>query len=217
MKIYSNELRGVRARIAAAIAGAFALIVFNAGAARAATMHFKVDVDRSTVSASVAEPAAFIRGNAVGTFRIIDGAVSVDPANIAGTGKVRMLIDATSYRSDNPSRDRSVTEKSLEADKYPTIGFESNSVVGTVITNPHEGTAIVTGFLTLHGEAHAMTMTVHATLGADGVFTGDGEVTFNYEDFSVKVPAVLFHTILAGDEVTVHFHIIAVNAAAPAQ
>ena len=150
------------------------------------TMHFKVDVDRSTVSASVAEPAALIRGNAVGTFRIIDGAVSVDPANISGTGKVRMLIDATSYRSDNPSRDRSVTEKSLEADKYPTIGFESNSVVGTVITNPHEGTAIVTGFLTLHGEAHAMTMTVHATLGADGVFAGDGEVTFNYEDFGVE-------------------------------
>ena len=69
------------------------------------------------------------------------------------------------------------------------------------MTNPHEGTAIVTGFLTLHGEAHAMTMSVHATLGADGVFAGDGEVKFNYEDFGVKVPAVLFHTILAGDEV----------------
>jgi len=66
LKIYANELRGVRARIGAAIAGAVALIVFDAGAARAATMHFKVDVDRSTVSASVAEPAAFIRGNAVG-------------------------------------------------------------------------------------------------------------------------------------------------------
>jgi polyisoprenoid-binding protein YceI len=217
LKIYSDEIHCVRARLVAAIAGAFALIVFDAAAARAATMHFKVDVDRSTVSASVAEPAAFIRGNAVGTFRIIDGAVSVDPTNISGTGKVRILIDATSYRSDNVSRDRSVTEKSLEADKYPTIGFESNSVVGTVITNPHEGTAIVTGFLTLHGEAHAMTMTVHATLGADGVFAGDGEVTFNYEDFGVKVAAVLFHAILAGDEVTVHFHILAVNAAAPPQ
>ena len=38
---------------------------------------------------------------------------------------------------------------------------------------------------------------------------GDGEVKFNYEDFGVKVPAVLFHTLLAGDEVTVHFHIVA--------
>ncbi len=126
---------------------------------------------------------------------------------------MRILIDATSYRSDNTARDRAVTEKSLEADKFPTIGFESNSVVGIVMTGPNEGTAIVNGFLTLHGEAHAMTLPVHAKLGADGIFTGDGEVKFNYEDFGVKVPAVLFHTILAGDEATVHFHIVAVNAA----
>ena len=54
-------------------------------------------------------------------------------------------------------------------------------------------------------------MSVHATLGADGVFTGDGEVKFNYEDFGVKVPGVLFDAILAGDEATVRFHIVAVS------
>jgi polyisoprenoid-binding protein YceI len=80
----------------------------------------------------------------------------------------------------------------------------------------NEGTAIVTGFLTLHGEAHAMTMSVHAALDASGVFSGDGEVKFNYEDFGVKVPGVLFGAILAGDEATVRFHIVAVNAATPA-
>src|SRR6202034_4583067 len=108
--------------------------------------------------------------------------------------------------SDNQSRDRAVTEKSLEADKFPTIGFESNSIVGVVMTSPRECTAIVTGFLTLHGEAHATTMSVHAKLDADGSFTGDGEVKINYEDFGVKVPGVLFHAILAGDEATVRFH-----------
>jgi polyisoprenoid-binding protein YceI len=84
------------------------------------------------------------------------------------------------------------------------------------MTGPREGTAIVSGFLTLHGESHAMTMSVHFKLDADTVFTGDGEVKFDYEDFGVKVPAALFHTILAGDEATVHFHIVAVNADAPA-
>jgi hypothetical protein len=61
-----------------------------------------------------------------------------------------------------------------------------------------------------------MTMSVHATLDSGGVFTGDGEVKFNYEDFGVKVPGVLFGAILAGDEATVRFHIVAVNAASPA-
>ncbi len=216
MKKSAAEFRGGLTRALLALAGAFALIAFVPGTSSAAVMRFKMDLDRSTVSVSVAEPAAFIRGHADGTFRIIEGAVSGDPNNISGTAKVRILIDATSYRSDNPSRDRAVTEKSLEADKYPTIGFESNNVVGVVMTSNREGTAIVTGFLTLHGEAHAMTMSVHFMLNADGTFAGDGEVKFDYEDFGVKVPGVLFHSILAGDEATVRFHIVAVNEAAPA-
>jgi len=216
LKKFADEYRAVRTHALIAMAGAFALIVFEPCAAGAAAMRFKIDVDRSTVSVSVAEPAAFIRGSATGTLRIIDGAVSGDPADIPGTAKVRILIDATSYRSDHASRDRGVTEKSLVADKFPTIGFESSSVVGVVMGGPREGTAIVTGFLTLHGEAHAMTMSVHAALDADGVFTGDGEVKFNYEEFGVKVPGVLFGAILAGDEATVRFHIVAVNAATPA-
>ena len=215
MKKSAIDFYGILTHVLIAIAGAFALIAFDPGAASAALMKFKVDADRSTVSATVAEPAAWIRGSATGSFRIIDGAVSVDPVNVPRTAKVRILIDASSYSSGNASRDRAVTEKSLETDKFPTIGFESDSVVGVVMTNPNEGTAIVKGFLTLHGESHAMTMSVHATLGADGVFTGDGEVRFNYEDYGVQVPAVLLHTLLAGDEATVHFHIVAVSEAAP--
>jgi polyisoprenoid-binding protein YceI len=215
LKKSADEIRGVFNRTLMLMAAAFALIAFQPGAARAALMRFKIDADRSTISVTVAEPAAWIRGDATGTFKIIDGAVSLDRANISRTAKVRILIDSSSYNSENASRDRYVTEKSLEADKYPTIGFESSSVVGVVMTSATEGTAIVTGYLTLHGESHAMTISVHATLGADGVFTGDGEVKFNYEDYGVTVPTVLLHTLLAGDEATVHFHIVAVGEAAP--
>ncbi|HYK64958.1 MAG TPA: YceI family protein [Patescibacteria group bacterium] len=214
MKKPAIEFRDVVVRASALAAGLLALIVFRPAPAGAATIRFKIDPGRSTVNVSVAEPAAFIRGHAVGTFRIIDGAVTGDPANISNTAKVRILLDATSYSSGNASRDRSVMEKSLETDKFPTIGFESSSVVGVVMANPREGTAIVTGFLTLHGESHAMTMSVHGALGEDGVFAGDGELKFDYTDFGVEVPGVLFHSILAGDEATVRFHIVAVNEAA---
>ena len=117
------------------MAGAFALIAFGPCAAGAATMRFKMDVDRSTVSVSVAEPAAFIRGSATGTFRIIDGAVSGDPANIPGTAKARILIDATSYRTQRPCITRSSRHgKITEADKFPTIRLGKDSVVGVVMT-----------------------------------------------------------------------------------
>ncbi len=214
MKKSGNDFYRILTHALIAIAAAFALVAFDPCTAIAALMRFKIDADRSTISVEVAEPAAWIRGSATGTFRIIDGALSVDPVNVPRSAKGKILIDSSSYSSGNASRDRYVTEESLEANKFPVIGFESSSVVGVVMTRPNEGTAIVTGYLTLHGESHATTMSVHATLGADGVFTGDGEVKFSYEDFGVNVPAVLFHTLLAGDEATVRFHIVAVNAAA---
>jgi polyisoprenoid-binding protein YceI len=187
---------------------AFAPIFVGPRVATAGLTRLKIDPDQSTVSAAVAEPAAMLRGSAVGTFRVIDGEVSGDPANTQGTGKVRIIIDATSYRSDNPSRDRAVA-KSLESEKFRTVGFESSSVVGVVTTRSNEGTAIVIGSLTLHGETRPMTVPVHWILNPDGSFAGDGEVKFNYEEFGVKVPGFLFGAILAGNEVTVRFHIVA--------
>lgn len=170
---------------------------------------FKIDPDQSTVSAAVAEPAAFVRGHATGMFRVVDGAVTANPNDIQATAHVRIILDASSYRSDSASRDRKVVAKTLEADKYPTIGFESNAVVGVVMMRANECTAIVTGFLTLHGESHPMNISVHAKLGPDGMLITDGEFKFNYEEFGVKVPGVLFGAILAGDEATVHFHFVA--------
>ena len=187
---------------------ALAPILTGPRVASAGQTRLKIDPDRSTVSAAVAEPAAVFRGNAVGTFRVIDGEVSGDPASPEGTGKVKIIIDATSYRSDNPSRDRAV-DKSLESEKFRTIGFESKSVVGVVTTRSNEGTAIVIGSLTLYGETRPMTVPVHWILNPDGSFAGDGEVKFNYEEFGVKVPGVLYGAILAGNEATVRFHIVA--------
>ncbi len=190
-------------------------ILIGARVATAGLTRLKIDPDQSTVSAAVAEPGAIVRGDAVGTFRVIDGEVSGDPANPEGTGKVRIIIDAISYRSDSPSRDRTVIAKSLESDKFQTIALQSKSVVGVVTTRSNEGTAIVIGSLTLHGETRPMTVPVHWILNPDGSFAGDGEVKFNYEEFGVKVPGVLFGAILAGNEATVRFHIVATNAMTP--
>jgi polyisoprenoid-binding protein YceI len=216
LKTAATESRTPLVRSFVLIFSALMPIFFGPRVATAGVTRLKVDPDRSSVSAAVAEPAAVFRGNAIGTFRIIDGEVSGDPANIQGTGKVRVIIDATSYRSDSASRDRTVNEKSLESDKFPSIGFESKSVVGIVMMRPNEGTALVNGILNLHGDTRPITVPVHWILAPDGSFVGDGEVKFNYEEFGVNVPGVLFGAILAGNEVTVRFHIVAANASATA-
>ncbi len=216
MKTYATGFRISLVRAAFVFFAAIGPALVGVRDARAELIYLKVDPDQSTISTSVAEPAAWIRGNAVGTFHIIDGEVSFDFAHIQSTAKVRIIIDATSYRSSSASRDRSVSSTSLESDKFPAIGFESKSVIGVVMTGSNEGTAIVNGLLTLHGETHPISVPVHATLGPSGAFVGDGEVKFNYEEFGVKVPQVMFGALLAGDEVTVRFHIVAAKAPATA-
>jgi polyisoprenoid-binding protein YceI len=208
LKISTTEFRITLMRSLVLVFVASAPILIGPRVATAALTRLKIDPDQSTFSAAVAEPAAMLRGTAAGTFRVIDGEVSGNPANTQSTGKVRIIIDATSYRSDNPSRDRAVG-MSLESEKFRTIGFESSSVVGVVTTRSNEGTALVVGSLTLHGETRPMTVPVHWILNPDGSFAGDGEVKFNYEEFGVKVPGFLFGAILAGNEVTVRFHIVA--------
>jgi polyisoprenoid-binding protein YceI len=213
LSTYATRFRISLIRAAFVFLAAIASALVGVRDTRAELINLKVDPDQSTITTSVAEPAAWIRGDAVGMFRIIDGEVSFDFAHIQSTAKVRIIIDATSYRSSSASRDRSVSSTSLESDKFPAIGFESKSVIAVVMTGSNEGTAIVNGLLTIHGATHPISVPVHATLGASGAFVGDGEVKFNYEEYGVKVPQVMFGAILAGNEVTVRFHIVAAKAA----
>lgn len=188
-----------------------AFLTVAPGAARAETMHFRVDAARSAITVSVAEPMASIRGDADGVFAVIAGDIYVDPANPTATGKVTLVIDATSYKSGNAERDRSVTQSSLEVDQYPTIGFESTAVSNVAETSQIEGSATIDGALTLHGQTHPVSVPVHLQLTSDGHAMAEGRTTIRYEEWGAQVPEIFF--LRAGNEATVSFHILANRSA----
>jgi polyisoprenoid-binding protein YceI len=181
------------------------------GAARAATLHYRVDAARSAITVSVPEPMASIRGDADGVFNIIAGDIYIDPANPAATGKVTLVIDATSYKSGNPERDRNVTQSSLDVDQFPTIGFESTAVSNVAETSPSDGSATIDGALTLHGQSHPVSVPVHLQLTPDGHAMAEGKTTIRYEEWGAEVPEIFF--MRAGNEATVSFHILANRSA----
>ena len=165
------------------------------------------------------EPLAKLRDTATAdaTFQIVSGEVQGDPANVAATGRVNLMIDATTYDSGSDHRDRKILSSSLETGQYPTITFASTRIGNVNVVAPGAmGTATVTGDLTLHGTTRQISVPVSITMSPDGVFGADGSVTFDYTEYGVKVPRLMF-AVAAGREVTITFHIVAKRADAAGQ
>jgi polyisoprenoid-binding protein YceI len=184
------------------------------GTARAEVMRFTIDTQKSEIKATVADALARFRDNPNidGTFQFISGEVSGDPADVSQTGHIKFVIDATTYNSGNDHRDRAVIGSAIQTAQFSTITFESTRIENVEVESPGvEGKITVVGNLTLHGTTRQMRVPVEVSLGTDGILTGQGEVTFDYTDFGMRAPRMLF-AAPAGHEVTVSFRVIATRA-----
>jgi len=179
--------------------------------ARAEVMHLPIDTQKSKISPAVAEPLSRLRDVAFaeGKFHIVSGDISGDPSDVATTGHVNLVIDLTTYDSANERRDTTVISSALETKVYSTASFESARIEKVEVVVPGAvGSATVVGNLSLHGTTRQINVPVRLSLSPEGQLTADGEVTFPYTDFGVKVPRLAF-VFPAGDQVTVKFRIIA--------
>ena len=176
-----------------------------------------VDTQASHISATVNLPLARMRDQpqTTGTFEIITGEIDGDPDNLAATGHVSLVVDATTYNSGNDTRDTHVIHSALETFNYSAITFESTRIENIQVEVPDAlGTATVVGNLRLHGVTRQISVPVNLSMTPDGVFNARGEVTFDYTDFGITPPTLFF--IPAGKEVTVSFDIQAERPSNPA-
>jgi polyisoprenoid-binding protein YceI len=198
-------------RVGVGIAGMFIAILLALGSALAAEIHLQIDPQKSQIKTTVADPLAKLRetGEIEAALRVISGNVDGDPQNPAETGHIKLVIDATSFDSGNNHRDNVVLGTALDTAEYQTISFESTHLENVQIDVPGKmGHVVVVGNLTLHGTTREIRVPSDVSLDSDGMLSGDGEVSFNYTDFGVRVPRLLF-ALPAGTDVTVHFHVIA--------
>jgi polyisoprenoid-binding protein YceI len=177
----------------------------------AALIHLQIDPQKSQIRATVADPLARMseNGEVEATLRIISGNIDGDPQNPGATGHIKLVIDATTFNSGNNHRDNVVLGTALDTAEYQTISFESTHLENVQIDVPGKmGHVIVVGNLTLHGTTREIRVPADVSLDSNGMLNGDGEVSFNYTDFGVQVPRLLF-ALPAGSDVTIHFHVTA--------
>jgi len=212
----STRDRKIRcSRLMGAFGASLALLVFTVPAA-AKVVHFRVDAEGTQIVASVNEPFVRIRGAASGSFTVLSGKVDGDPENPVANGGVEIVLDASSYHSDDPQRDLRVTRGSLETARYPTISFVSTRIEDLKWEVPgSDATATVVGNLTLHGVTREIRVPVDAILSPDGKLSADGEVSFDFTAFGVEPPSALFGAIKAGSVVDLNFRVIAVPVEKP--
>jgi polyisoprenoid-binding protein YceI len=166
---------------------------------------YRIDPERSTIAFVI--KSLFGMETVRGTFRIRDGEIVV--AGDTGRSTARAAIEAGSFRTDKPRRDRDVTSKRfLDAATYPTITFTS-----TGLAQGPDGW-LLTGTLTVRRTKsevvvavveHAATDTgchLRGTARVDrhaaGVTTGKGLIA-RYLDLTLDIRAVPA-TVSSGDE-----------------
>jgi polyisoprenoid-binding protein YceI len=151
-----------------------------------------------------------VHGDIHGTFKLKSGAIHIDPATGNASGLI--VIDAASGESGDASRDSRMNKVVLDTDKYPTITYRPTHVAGKVDPSA-PGPITVDGVMNLHGQDHAMQMSV--TLHPkDSAITSQTHFTIPFVAWGMKDPSfMMFRT---GKQVDIEIDATAVPTPATA-
>jgi len=130
-----------------------------------------------------------------------------------GSGRIAPLqgespVDAASYKTNSEGRDQDVKDNALEAQKFPTITFESTSLAGARQNGDADADLSLVGRLTLHGVTKDITVPVVVRL-EEGRLVADGSYAFKFEEYGVKRPSKMMGLMTTGDVATIEFHVVA--------
>jgi polyisoprenoid-binding protein YceI len=162
---------------------------------------YRLDPARSTVRYTGRH--MFGLGGVQATFAIADGAIEVaDPATASS---VRLEVDAASFTSDTPRRDRHVASKALlDVERHPRITFRSTAV------RADGNRWQVSGEVTAHGTTQPVEVTVdRAAVAGDDVTV---HATAHLDRYAFGVTGVRG---MAGREVTLDFDLVATATSNP--
>ena len=135
-----------------------------------------------------------------GSFHLKRGDVEYD----LGTGAVHgsLVVDATSGRSGNRSRDHKMHREILESARYPEISFRPDRVDGRVAPDG-SSTVQVHGIFSVHGTDHELTMPVRVQVFPDH-WTADTHFTLPYVKWGIKNPSAFILRVSEAVEIDVH-------------
>lgn len=157
---------------------------------------FRLDPAQSEVDFTLADILHTVHGK----FRLRSGVLRFDPAN--GTASGELVVDATTGNSGSNARDKKMKREILETEKYPTIVFAPQKIIGTVASAGGSQVQLQ-GIMTLHGQPHPMTLVVPLQVNGN---SASALVHFDvpYQQWGLKNPSTLFLRVSNTVQIDVH-------------
>lgn len=135
--------------------------------------------------------------------------VSADAASgIVPLSRVEVVVPVEEIACKNGTMNKK-TYEALKSDEHPTIRYEldvSEVLSGSAADRFELRT---TGHLTIAGVERAVEMTVTGKRLEDGRFRFSGQTPLLMTDYGIDPPRAMLGTLKTGDEVVVHFDVVA--------
>ncbi len=173
-----------------------ATLLFLATALLAQEQVFQLNPSQSEVDFTLADVLHTVHGK----FQLRSGVLRFDTSTGAASGE--LVVDATTGDSGSNARDKKMKKDILETQKYPTIVFTPQKIIGTL---PSSGGSQIQlqGIMILHGAPHPMTLVVPVQLNGS---SASALVHFEvpYEQWGLKNPSTLFLRVSNKVDIDVH-------------
>jgi polyisoprenoid-binding protein YceI len=121
-----------------------------------------------------------------GTFKLKSGEFFFNPATGVAEGEI--LVDATTGRSGNATRDKRMQDEVLESNRYPAIFFHPTKINGAFKTQEGTQDLVGEGTFNIHGADHPLELPLKVQTSAGGV-TATTRFTVPYVDWGMKNPS----------------------------
>lgn len=133
-----------------------------------------------------------------GSFQLKRGTITFGD-NGAASGE--LIVDATSGKSGNDSRDKKMHKDILQSDKYPEIVFTPQHFTGS-LSDTGKSHLVVEGSFNIHGESHPLTLTIDAMMNG-GNATAATTFVIPYVKWGMKNPSTFILRVSDKAEVTI--------------
>jgi polyisoprenoid-binding protein YceI len=138
----------------------------------------------------------------------VDGAVNLTMADMPEVSDVTVTVPVEALDCKKGTMNRKA-QKALDADDHPEITFDLNAATVAPATDEGDFVVNATGTLTIAGATQPAEVTAQGYRLDNGQVRFKGSYPMKMTDFGVDPPSAMLGTLKTGDEVVVHFDVVA--------